>query len=252
MKKNRNFRAVALAAGIVTGLAELPLAPPAQAVEWRATAAVATDYVERGVSRPRGGDVVQGSLNLRHRSGLWAGLFASNVEFIDEGAMFDDGADIEVDYSVGYGRAVGERWAVDVSLNFYRFPGARSFVDYDYRELRLDLDYRGIVAASVAYSDDYSGYYKGGFASNGRAVSYELGVTRPFARRWAWHIAAGHADLGQVVGASHQYWRAGVAWEIGRLAVDAGWYASDGVGRRVYGDSEAGGRFVVGVTATLP
>ena len=179
-------------------------------------------------------------------------MFASNVEFIDQRFMFDDGADIEVDYSVGYGRAFNERWAVDASLTFYRYPGARSFIDYDYRELRVGLDYRGAVAGSIAYSDDYSGYYKGGFAANGRAVFYELALTRPIARSWAWNLAAGHADLGQVIGASHQYWRVGASLAVGRIAVDVGWYASDGVGRRVYGDKVAGGRIVVGLTATLP
>ena len=248
MKKQR----IISPAAIALPLFALAVPPPVAGFDWSATGALATDYVQRGVSQTRGEPVVQGAVNVSHPAGLWVGVFASNVEFIDERFMFDDGADLELDYSIGFGRALSETWAVDGSLTLYRYPGARSFVDYDYRLLRLDVDYRGWAGASIAWSDDYSGYYKGGYADNDRAVFYEVAAERPVAGSVSWNAALGHADVDRVVGTNYRYWRLGLSLETGRVVVDAAWFASDSDARRLYGDTEAGSRFVVAVSMTVP
>lgn len=252
MKNRKKTGLLCQAVALTVPLSGTAAGTTAGATDWFATGAVATDYVQRGVSQTLGDAVVQCAINVVHDSGLWVGAFASNVDYIEDRFMFDDGVDVEVDYALGFGRDLNTTWSIDVALTFYRYPGARSFIDYDYRELRVAADYHGLVTGSVSYSDDYSGYYKGGFAANGPAVFYELSTSGPIAGGLSWNAAAGHADIDRVVGTNYQYWRLGLSIETGRFAFDAGWFASDGDGRRVYGDSEAGSRFVVGASVTLP
>lgn len=94
------------------------------------TATLASDYIWRGQSQTAGEAAIQGSLDVAHESGVYAGVWASNV---DDAAFPGNtsGADIEVDYYVGYGYGFTDDISVDLQLAKYTYPQASAWNGYE-------------------------------------------------------------------------------------------------------------------------
>lgn len=94
------------------------------------TATLASDYIWRGQSQTAGEAAIQGSLDVAHESGLYAGVWASNV---DDAAFPGNtsGADIEVDYYIGYGYGFTDDISVDLQLAKYTYPQASQWNGYE-------------------------------------------------------------------------------------------------------------------------
>ncbi len=79
---------------------------------------LATDYRFRGLSLSAGDPTVQGTINVNHSSGLYAGAWASNLE--------QDAADIygnmELDLYAGWTGEVASGLTADVGLLYYVYP----------------------------------------------------------------------------------------------------------------------------------
>lgn len=80
--------------------------------------AVVSDYRFRGVSLSDKDFAVQPYLTVKHESGLYAGVWGSNLA---ENA----GDDIEVDLYAGF--AGGEELTYDIGATYYVYPGVSSF-----------------------------------------------------------------------------------------------------------------------------
>lgn len=88
-----------------------------------------SDYVFRGISQSDENPAIQGSLDWKHETGLFVGVWGSSVDF-DDG----DQASAELDWYAGWAgdfRMVG----LDVRAIYYNYPGADTPRDYDYWEL---------------------------------------------------------------------------------------------------------------------
>lgn len=94
------------------------------------TATLASDYIWRGQSQTAGNAAIQGSLDVAHASGLYAGIWASNVD--DEAFPGNtSGADIEVDYYVGYNHTFNDDISADLQLAKYTYPQASFWNGYE-------------------------------------------------------------------------------------------------------------------------
>lgn len=94
------------------------------------TATMASDYIWRGQSQTAGEAAMQGSLDVSHESGLYAGVWASNVD--DQAFPGNNGgADIEVDYYVGYGYGFTDDISADLQLAKYTYPQASEWNGYE-------------------------------------------------------------------------------------------------------------------------
>jgi uncharacterized protein (TIGR02001 family) len=80
--------------------------------------AVVSDYRFRGVSLSDKDFAVQPYLTVKHESGLYAGVWGSNLA---ENA----GDDVEVDLYAGF--AGGEELTYDIGATYYLYPGVSSF-----------------------------------------------------------------------------------------------------------------------------
>lgn len=80
--------------------------------------AVVSDYRFRGVSLSDKDFAVQPYLTVKHESGLYAGVWASNLA---ENA----GDDVEVDLYAGF--AGGEELTYDIGATYYVYPGVSAF-----------------------------------------------------------------------------------------------------------------------------
>ncbi|MBI1239885.1 MAG: hypothetical protein GC199_11155 [Alphaproteobacteria bacterium] len=127
-----------------------------------------SDYVFRGISQTQNDPALQGSFDVSHESGLYAGVWASNVDFNDA-----TDTNLEVDFYGGFANSI-EAFSYDIGVLYYAYPDT-SGVDYDYVEFLLGLGYDFEVlsiSGAVYYSPDF-------FAETGDAYYVTAGVAVP-------------------------------------------------------------------------
>lgn len=103
----------------------LVAAVPAQAItlndhlDLSLTAEVVSDYRSRGQSQTLGDPAIQASASLSHSSGLYAGVWTSNVDF-----GFDIKTRQEIDYYAGYFWQVNDNISLDVGYAKYAYENS--------------------------------------------------------------------------------------------------------------------------------
>ena len=167
----KNYKFLKLAFCSVLTL--LPVKAYATSTDWDAeissNVGFVSEYSFRGIAQSDEHPALQGGFDVAHDSGLYAGVWGSNVDFND-----GDEASVEVDLYAGYSGSFNNV-NYDVGVIYYVYPGADSSLDYDFWETSLALGYDfGIFSAStsVNYSPEY-------FAHSGDAQYYALNVDVP-------------------------------------------------------------------------
>jgi len=118
------------------------------AAEFTGNVSVGTDYIYRGISQTDETATIQGGFDWAGESGLYAGVWASNLAF--------DGY-IEMDVYAGYAGSIGEAVEYDVGLLHYDYPNqASGHGDYNFDEIYGSVSYKGITLG-FAYSNDFFG-----------------------------------------------------------------------------------------------
>jgi uncharacterized protein (TIGR02001 family) len=226
-----------LSAALIGGLAFAGTAVPAfadgeeaAASPWSATLAVTSDYRFRGVSQTDEGVAFQGSIDFASETGFFAGVWASNIDFLDE-ASYD--SSIEVDLYAGYTFELSEATSLTGKFVYYAYPDADAptgFPDYDYYELIASLahDFGGAsVAAEVAYSPDF-------FLEVGDAVALTGTITVPLCDK-LWFFDGGLAASGHLGGQwfdeplliDYTFYDLGLSASAGMFTVDVRWIGTD-------------------------
>jgi len=122
---------------------ELPIA---------ANIAYVTDYYFRGISQTGNDGALQGGFDYSHDSGVYVGVWASNVDFGD--------VHLEVDTYLGFANEIGDTGiGYDVNVLRYNYNDSP---DYETTEWTAGLSY-SYFSASYSYSDDW---YDSGESSN--------------------------------------------------------------------------------------
>lgn len=109
---------------------------------------VVSDYKFRGISQTDGSPAVQGGVDLDFGNGLYAGTWASQVDF----AYGDDETSIEQDFYAGYAGEISSTVSYDVGYIYYAYHG--SDWDEDYQEVYGSVSISDLTLG-LAYSDDY-------------------------------------------------------------------------------------------------
>ncbi|MDN5417030.1 MAG: TorF family putative porin [Acinetobacter sp.] len=121
------------------------------------SAALTSDYRFRGVTQAQNDPAVQATFALTHSSGLYAGVFGSNVNF--------GGPDphLELDPYIGYSTALEgftSKPVLDVGLWYYNYPSAS---DLNWLELYGKLTFKNAftegdsILTNINYTNDYAG-----------------------------------------------------------------------------------------------
>ena len=87
--------------------------------------AVFTDYRFRGISQTNFNPALQGGVDFSHKSGFYAGAFASNVSWIKDFNGATKG-NYEIDLYGGYKGSITKDVGFDVGLITYQYPGNNS------------------------------------------------------------------------------------------------------------------------------
>ena len=177
---------------------------------------IVSDYAFRGVSQTNEGPAIQGGMDYAHDSGFYAGVWASNVDFVD-----NDGANTEVDFYLGWSTNFTETLTFDVSLLRYVYIDQNA---YEYNELLVNLGVGDYLSFQLGYSNDV-------FNSDETGIYYQVAGSYPLP--WGeltLNGSLGHYDLDDALGDSYQDIAIGVSKPFGPMTVGLNWvHASDDV-----------------------
>jgi uncharacterized protein (TIGR02001 family) len=191
------------------------LADPAYA-ELSGNVAAVSDYRFRGISQSDRAPAVQASVAYDHPTGLFAGLFASTVQF--SGAFQ---ADVETFVQAGVARRVRPELSWELGGGCYAYPGAN--LDWNYCEAFLGVAWRE-ATARVHYTPNY---LNGG----ARAAYVEVNATHALSERTALvgHVGFWRSDGGGRVAAPRSRFdvRVGVTFDLGLANLEISAVATD-------------------------
>jgi uncharacterized protein (TIGR02001 family) len=183
---------------VVAGL--LAASGAATAVELSGNVALTTDYIWRGISQTGADPAIQGGFDADLGNGLYAGVWASNVDF-------DDEASIEVDV---YGGWAGEFNGVGVDVGYihYHYPSET----YQLDEIYVGLSY-GPASITYYLGVDFGDEELGDYTDLGLDLGEYNGVSLS--------IHAGYYDLDSVGGVGgDDYWDYKIAASTSMFSVD--------------------------------
>ncbi len=155
--------------GVVLGGSLLLSGMSAYAVEISGNVALNSDYIYRGISQTNENPAISGGFDIAGESGLYAGVWASNVAF--------DGS-VEIDVYAGYAGSFSEEVDYDIGVLRYEYPddAQAGAPDSSFNEIYGSVGFKG-VTVGFAYSSDF--FYESG-KSVYLYVDYELGLPNDF------------------------------------------------------------------------
>jgi uncharacterized protein (TIGR02001 family) len=181
--------------------------------------ALTSDYVWRGISQSANDPAIQGGFDYAHESGVYAGIWGSNVDWwepVDGGA--DNEEDLEIDYYAGYAGEVGDGIGYDVGVIAYTYPGSVS--DVDFNEIYIGASY-DMFSAKYSYSND--------FGNGGSSAWYlEAGADVELPEGFGLALHVGKSD-GSAFNGGTDYvdYSIGVSKEFAGLGFDLTYYDTD-------------------------
>jgi uncharacterized protein (TIGR02001 family) len=222
------------------GIGLLVLASQAQAATLSGNATLTSDYVWRGTTQTQGDAAVQAGFKLAGDSGFYGSVWGSNVEFAPE-----THASSELDFTVGWGGALSDKWALDVNLLRYQYPSTT--VDLNWTELNGTLTYDSNYWLSMGYSTEALGGEEDGLYT-------QLGARYPINDVFRIEGAVGYYLLDGYSAAADSYLHGQLSavWAVKaplELRVTA--HATDANAEDIFGDDLAGNRIEAALQASF-
>lgn len=218
-----NTKLVALA---VAGALSSPLvavaADPAPTPEHTFTGnfTIASEYIYRGIGQTNRKPALQGGFDYAHSSGLYAGVWGSNISWLSD--MSATGAKIsssvEIDVYGGYKGTFADDFSYDLGVLTYNYPGSypNGFVDADTTEVYVGLGWKWL---SAKYSYTTSSHIFGWVGTGGektRGSDYlELNAAYDLGDGWGINGHIGHQKIKNFGDASYTDWKIGVTKDVG-------------------------------------
>jgi uncharacterized protein (TIGR02001 family) len=204
--------AVAVTAALAAPATLFAADTPASAHTFTANVGFVSDYSFRGISQTMGEPAVQGGFDYVHASGLYLGVWGSNVS----GTQFIDG-NLETDLYGGWARTWGD-WGVNVGGLYYYYPGAKlpNGDKYDTFEGYGGVSWKWISAkVSYAFTDFFgcnASSCAPNFNDNSKGSTYaELNATYPVSEAFSVIGHVGHQTIeGTAVNLDYTDYKLGV------------------------------------------
>ncbi len=189
-----------------------------------ATITGTTDYVFRGISQTKEGPAIQGSFDWskdfmagKQKVGLFAGVWASNVDFAD-----GDQAHIEIDYSGGI-RTEVNGVSLEALAIYYNYPNSRNSLDYDYIEAggKVGYDFKiAEVGGTFLWSPDF-------FGGIGDAVYFAGDVSVPLPYKFAVGAHIGRSEFDNSGATDYTDWSISISRPILGFDLSVAYFDTD-------------------------
>ena len=197
--------------------------------------ALVTDYRFRGLSQSNGDPAIQGSVNVNHSSGLYAGLWSSSIKFAAPALDVVYGNQ-ELDLYAGWTGAVTNGVTADVGLLYYVYPGghvgkanffepyaslsttigpvtAKAGMNYAWKQASLDFNADGQSDDSIYLYGELSTSIPNtpvslsahvGYADGALSPNFATGKTLAYKGGWDYNVGASFAVTKNVsIGATY-------------------------------------------------
>jgi uncharacterized protein (TIGR02001 family) len=208
MKKSLIALALVGAFAAVPAIAEE--AAPVHTVTANVT--LASDYIFRGISQTAHKPAIQGGFDYSHISGLYAGTWASNVNWVTT----KENSSMEWDFYAGYKGGFADDFTYDVGMLKYYYTGDNiAGVTPDTLEAYaaigwkfITLKYSHVVSSSIfAWGDRHDKTRGSGYVD--LTAAYDLGSG------WGVLGHVGHQSIKNYSAASYTDWKLGVTKDVG-------------------------------------
>jgi len=237
------MKPVQLSLAVALMLAAMPLAAFAQeATEeeasspWSWSAAATSDYVWRGVSQTDEDPAFQTGLTYTSPVGVYAGVWASNVDF---GA---GDPDFEVDGYIGYNVDFGDNVNFDIMYNEYSYPGAS---ELNFGELITKTTFFEDYSFTLAYTNDFGG-------TDDTGIYYALGGSWSLPADFGLDVSVGRSTFGDDVGLEdYTDYSVSLSRSFGPASVSLGYYDTNSAGFENF-DYLADSRVVLTISVEAP
>jgi uncharacterized protein (TIGR02001 family) len=227
----------------------LLLAPLASAAppQWGGSAVLASDYLQRGVSRSQEEPALSGELHMQSGHGLFAAVWASTTRARDA-----DATTVELSATLGISRPLGEDWTGRLGVTHYESPWASFPGFYSYDEVSADLIYRERLYLGISFSPDTSRYSPTrGPVWNRNAAAYEAGYQQTFTNHLRGSAGIGYYDLTNLFDKGYWYGSAGVSLTQGRWRLDLSYVATSDSAKRLSYEGVADNRALASLTVSF-
>lgn len=197
--------------------------------EFSANVALSTDYMYRGGSQTDEQPAISGGFDYGHESGLYVGVWASNVDFED---IALPSSNIEIDYYGGIAGEFSNGISWDIGGLYYHYAGTKDSEeaafggDADFAEAYASLGYtfsdvqfEPSVGVYFAWSPDYFGE-----SGDSYYTAIDLGLSLPYGFSLAGQIGFQEFDRAGVTDYSH--YSIGVSKDVAIFTLDATYYDS--------------------------
>jgi hypothetical protein len=218
---------------------------PARADAWQASAAVASDKVQRGVSESQGQAVWLLDLGHAWDNGLSLAAGAAGPVYQAQGGQ----GELSVTLSKAW--QLDADWLAQLAASRYEVAGQPRARAYRYKELYASLAWRGRVTLALAASPDTSRFVPGEGLRTGRVWAVEMGVHQRLLGRLALDVGAGYLDQGGLQSPGYGYGSVGLSWSVGPVQTFVSCINSQARAVAAAGAAQAGPRWVATVVWTF-
>ncbi len=159
---------------LITALFTILPTVQAAPLEVSANVALTSNYIFRGLVQTDEGPAIQGGFDVSHDSGLSAGIWGSNVKFLEDASVDPhDRADHEIDLYIGFSNELNNGFSYGIQGTYFLYPGADSNLNYDFAEVNISLGYSLPMGTEFGLSYDYSPEF---FGESGEAHNYTFNI----------------------------------------------------------------------------
>lgn len=184
--------------------------------------AATSDYVFRGISQSDEDPALQGNIRFDHSTGLYAGLWASNVDF---GPVVGSG--IEYDTFIGYAHSLTDTVGIDVQFVRYNYSGIDGGNELEYNEFIGNLSFAEHYTATLGYSTDV-------LASGENGTYVAVAGSWPVTEKVSWGAGVGHYSLPDAI-PDYMDWNIGVSWDLAPVTLGLQFIGTDSDARDFFG-----------------
>ena len=238
------MRKTLIAAALVSSFAALPAiaadepAAPA-ASPFTGNFTLATEYIYRGIAQSSRKPAIQGGFDYAHSSGLYVGLWGSNISWLeDTGAART--SSLELDVYGGWKGEIAKDLTLDVGVLTYNYPAKLNpgIANPDTTELYGALTWQWLTAKYSHTTGNLFGWVNPLTNANSHGSGYfDLTGTWDLGDGWGLSAHVGHQKVKNYSDASYTDYKVGVTKDVGVGVVGVNYWTTNAKGNSSGGAS---------------
>ena len=243
MNKSKLLNGLVLAALVVPAVAMAEDSP------FSSNVSLTSNYLYRGISQTGDRGAIQGGFDYAHSSGIYAGVWGSNISWLGDGGVAIKSS-LELDTYAGYKGGFAEDFSYDLGFLRYNYTGeyAPGAVDANTNEVYGSIGWKWLTAK---YSHSLTNLF--GFADSSGSGYLDLGASYTLEEpgvtlgaHFGKQTIKGSANAGY----DYSDYKLSASKDFGGYGIGLA-YSSTNVDKAVWGDSAGKSTFVLSLSHSM-